>query len=260
MLKWGKVELPSSTWNQQTDVLHGIDMKTKKKKKRIKSRRGIKAGEHRKTDVPFGRVSVQETLNMHSNTGHIISSFTCGSHINILVNSVAKHLAFWQKTIHLHLSLSTMPWTGKRHWHLMWNVCKKGLVDLRHTCAVPRLTTMEMNARHTSTPEEESFTMQNEGDVSRLQTYPPTFAISSCNSKVPLKTAMDNFFPNVVVVELTHQKCTMWLQFRSQLSDNTQESSTTIIPPIMLSKQLTTKLRKLLFTYFLPRKVRFLHP
>lgn len=68
-------------------MLHA--MKTKEK---TKSRR-IKAGKQNKTDdlCPFGRVSVQETLYIHFHTGHIISSFACGSHINILINSGAKH-------------------------------------------------------------------------------------------------------------------------------------------------------------------------
>lgn len=141
-------------------VLHGMDTKTKKKDQEQKENQSWRAGKDR---CAFGRVSVQETVYTHFHTGHVVSSLACDSHISILVNSGAKHFAFWQKTIHLHLPLSTMPWAGKKHWHLMWNVCKRGLVDLQHTCAVPRQSTMsEMNGRHMSTLGGESFTMWNE--------------------------------------------------------------------------------------------------
>lgn len=149
---------------------------TWRQKNKTTSRRRIKAGKQNKTDdlCPFGRVSAQEILYIHFHTGHIISSLACGSHISTLVNSGANHLAFWQKIIHLHLPLFTMPWAGKKHWHLMWNVQKKFGGFAIYLSALPRQTTMEKNTRHMSTPGEESFTRWNKWNVSwlRLQTHP----------------------------------------------------------------------------------------
>lgn len=170
-------------------VLHGMDMKTKKKDQEQKGNHSWRAGKDR---CAFGRVSVQETLYTHFHPGHVISSLACGSHISILVNSAVKHSAFWQKTIHLHLPLSTMPWAGRSidNWCEMfakkvWWICNTPVLSQGR----PLRRWMPDIRAHW---EESPLQCKTKWDPAAIMCADtPAFAISCSSSNVPLKTVME---------------------------------------------------------------------